>query len=324
MARQSSLNIADYLTPQVMDNLAETLDGVVENIQSSCVSEALKSKNGSGDPTTGSVEYKRFANAKLQDKGTARTAGKGNKVEAKPITVNLDDDKEIIEELQLKDIKLYGIDGMAAKRSKNAKDVTKTYLDRKFFGIARDAGTQVARQNNDTVKKIVDRLINTVKVTHNDFIDGVDESLVALIVNTNYKSELKDYLDSLPNGTEPSNGAIGMYQSVITYESNRMPSDVPAMVMLIGESVALPNYLSEYDAEKVPFDDAIALELFVYAGGKALVPECILYDCDYTYTKATIQAFVSGTTYYTYSNGEYTVVPSTATFDSTETYYTRA
>ena len=115
-----------------------------------------------------------------------------------------------------------------------------------------------------------------------------------------------------------------MYQSVITYESNRMPSDVPAMVMLNEEAIALPNYLSEYDAEKVPFDDAIALELFAYSGGQALVPEVILYDCDYIYTIAEINAFASGTTYYTYEKGEYTVVPTTATFDSTETYYTRA
>lgn len=324
MARQSSLNIADYLTPEVMDNLAETLDGVIENIQSGCVSEALKAKNGSGDPTTGSVEYKRFANAKLQDKGTARAQGKGNSVKAKPIVVKIDDDKEIIEELHEKDLKLYGIDGMANRRSKNAKDVIKTYYDRKFFRIARDAGIQVARATGDTTKKIVDRLISTAKVTNNDFIDGVDEESLALVVNTTYKTDLKDYLDSLPNGTVPSNGAIGMYQSVITYESNRMPSDVPAMVMLKEEAVALPNYLSEYDAEKVPFDDAIALELFAYSGGEALVPELILYDCDYIYTEADIESFASGTTYYTYSTGEYKQVPVEEEFDESETYYTRA
>ena len=323
MAKQSSLNIADYLNDTVMDNLAEILDGVIENIQAGCVSEALKAKNGSGDPTTGSVEYKRFANATLQEKGTARTNGKGNKVKAKPVVVKIDDDKEIIEELQEKDLRLYGVDGMAKKRSANAKNVIKTYYDRKFFKIARDAGVQVARVSGDTTKKIVDRLISTAKVTKNDFVDGVDEELIALVVNTSYKSDLKDYLDSLPNGTSPSNGAIGMYQSVITYESNRMPSDVPAMVML-KEAIALPNYTSEYEAEKVPFDDAIALELFAYSGGEALVPEIILYDCDYTYTKAEISSFAEGTTYYIYEFGEYSAVPSTATFDSSETYYTRA
>ena len=116
MAKQNSLNIQDYLNDDVMDSLAETLDGVIENIQSGCVSEALKAKSGSGDPTTGSVEYKRFANAVIQEKGTARANGKGNKVKAKPVVVNIDDDKEIIEELQEKDLKLYGVDGMAKEK----------------------------------------------------------------------------------------------------------------------------------------------------------------------------------------------------------------
>ena len=110
MARQPALNIADYTDQTTMDNLAEVLDGVIENIQVSAVSEALKNREGSGDPRGGSIEYKRFVNAQLKSKGTARTAGKGDKVIAKPVIVNLDDDKEIVEELQIKDVKLYGID----------------------------------------------------------------------------------------------------------------------------------------------------------------------------------------------------------------------
>ena len=113
MARQPALNIADYTDQSTMDNLAEVLDGVIENIQVSAVSEALKNTNGSGNPEGGSVEYKRFVNAELKAKGTARTAGAGEKVIANPIIVNLDDDKEIVEELQRKDIELYGIDGMS-------------------------------------------------------------------------------------------------------------------------------------------------------------------------------------------------------------------
>ena len=133
MARQAALNIADYTNQATMDNLAEVLDGVIENIQVSAVSEALKNKNGSGDPEGGSVEYKRFVNAELKAKGTARTATHGDKVIAKPIIVNLNDDKEIVEELQIKDVKLYGIDGMAAKRKDNFAKRVVAYLDRKFF-----------------------------------------------------------------------------------------------------------------------------------------------------------------------------------------------
>ena len=48
MARQAALNITDYTSRETMDNLAEVLDGVIENIQVSAVSEALKNTNGSG------------------------------------------------------------------------------------------------------------------------------------------------------------------------------------------------------------------------------------------------------------------------------------
>ena len=277
MARQSSLNIADYTDQTTLDNLAETLDGVIENSQTSAVSEVLKNKEGSGEPESGSVEYKRFVNATLNAKGTARTAGKGSKVIAKPIIVNLDDDKEIIEELQIKDVKLYGIDGMAEKRKSNFSKRVIAYLDRKFFSTAVSAGTKFTRGSLTGAKDIIDAMIVQAKETSSDFIDGIDAEDLALVVNGTYRKALKNELDELPNGTAPSNGRIGVYDSVETYESNRLPSGVNAIVMLKG-SVALPYFLSEYAAEKVPFDDAIALETFLYNGSKALVEEAIIYD----------------------------------------------
>lgn len=277
MARQAALNIADYTSPETMDNLAEVLDGVIENIQVSAVSEALKNTNGSGNPEGGSVEYKRFVNAVLEDKGTARQAGKGAKVVAKPIIVNLDDDKEIVEELQIKDVQLYGIDGMAEKRKGNFAKRIIAYLDRKFFNEAVTSGTQFNRGSLTDPKEIIDAMIVGAKETSSDFIDGIDAEDLALVVNGTYRKALKNDLDSLPNGTAPANGAIGTYDSVTVYESNRLPEGVNAIVMLKG-AIAQPRLISDYQAEKVPFDDAIALETFLYTGVKTLVEEAVYYD----------------------------------------------
>ncbi len=279
MARQASLNIQDYLDDKVMDNLAETLDGVIENIQTSSVSEALKNKEGSGDPTSGSVEYKRFVNAELEDKGTARGNLGGAKVIAKPVIVNLDDDKEIIEELQLKDLKLYGIDGMAEKRKSNFGKRVIAYLDRKFFATTVTAGTKFTRGTLTDPKEILDAMIVSAKSTESDFIDGIDAEDLAIVLSPKWRKAVKNELDELPNGTTPSNGAIGMYDSIVVHETHRLPEGVNAIVTLKG-AVAQPYYLSEYGAEKVPFDDAIALETFIYNGSKALVEEAILYDAD--------------------------------------------
>jgi len=277
MARQPALNIADYTDQTKMDNLAEVLDGVIENIQVGAVSEALKNTNGSGDPKGGSVEYKRFVNSQLVDKGSARLAGKGAKVIAKPVIVNLDDDKEIVEELQIKDVELYGIDGMAAKRKENFAKRIIAYLDRKFFTEAVNGGTQFTRGSLTGAKDIIDAMIVAAKETSSDFIDGIDAEDLALVVNGTYRKALKNELDELPNGTAPANGAIGTYDSVVTYESNRLPAGVNCIVMLKG-SIALPRLISDYAVEKVPFDDAIALESFIYSGVKTLVPEAIIYD----------------------------------------------
>ena len=277
MARQAALNIADYTSPETMDNLAEVLDGVIENIQVSAVSEALKNTNGSGNPEAGSVEYKRFVNAVLEDKGTARTAGKGSKVVAKPIIVNLNDDKEIVEELQIKDVQLYGIDGMAEKRKGNFAKRIIAYLDRKFFNEAVTSGTKFNRGSLTDPKEIIDAMIVGAKETSSDFIDGIDAEDLALVVNGTYRKALKNDLDALPNGTAPANGAIGTYDSVTVYESNRLPEGVNAIVMLKG-AIAQPRLISDYQAEKVPFDDAIALETFLYTGVKTLVEEAVYYD----------------------------------------------
>ena len=279
MARQAALNIADYTNQATMDNLAEVLDGVIENIQVSAVSEALKNKNGSGDPEGGSVEYKRFVNAELKAKGTARTATHGDKVIAKPIIVNLNDDKEIVEELQIKDVKLYGIDGMAAKRKDNFAKRVVAYLDRKFFAEAVSAGTKFTRGSLTQPKDIIDAMIVAAKETSSDFIDGIDAEDLALVVNGTYRKALKNELDELPNGTAPGNGIIGRYDTLDVYESNRLPTNVTAVVMLKG-AIAQPRLISDYQAEKVPFDDAIALETFVYTGVKTLVPEAVIYDSD--------------------------------------------
>jgi len=261
------------------DALATVLNGVVENVQTRAVSEVLKNKNGSGNPEGGVIEYKRFANAVLKDKGTARTNTAGDKVVSKPVLVELSDDKEIVEELQFKDVKLFGIEGMAEKRAANFANRVAAYLDRAFFGEAVNAGTKFTRGTLTTAKDIVDAMIVQAKSVSSDFIDGIDSEDLALVLSPTYTKGLKNALDALPNGTVASNGAIGRYDGIDTYESNRLGTGVQAVVMLKG-AIAQPYLLSEYYAEKVNLDDSIALQNFLYTGVEALSPEAIIYDAD--------------------------------------------
>lgn len=269
---QEALNIM-LQDGETKENLKQVLSGVLENVSAKAVSEQIKAKNGSGNPEGGVIEYKRFVNAELKDKGTARTAGKGDPVKAKPVKVVIDTDKEIVEELQGKDVRLYGIDGMAEKRKVNHQSAIIRYLDREFFAKVTE-GTEVTPKDN--IQDTIDDLLEKARTLKNDFIDGIESDLLVIVVNSTYRKGMKKILDELPNGTDPKEQAIGMYDSVRVYESNRLPKDVEAVVMMDG-AIAQPYYVSEYSAEKVPFDDAVALEDYLYKGTEALMEDTIFY-----------------------------------------------
>ena len=189
------------------DNLKQVLSGVLENVSAKAVSEQIKAKNGSGTPEGGVIEYKRFVNAELKDKGTAR---KADAVKGKPVKVVIDTDKEIVEELQGKDVKLYGIDGMAERRKVNHQSAIIRYLDREFFAKVTE-GTEVTPKDN--VQDTIDDLLGRARTLKNDFIDGIESDLLVIVVNSTYRKAMKKILDELPNGTDPKEQAIGMTQS---------------------------------------------------------------------------------------------------------------
>lgn len=286
---QEALNIM-LQDGKTKDNLKQVLSGVLENVASRAISEQIKAKNGSGNPEGGVIEYKRFVNAELKDKGTARAAGKGDKVKAKPVKVVIDTDKEIVEELQGKDVKLYGIDGMAEKRKVNHQSAIIRYLDREFFAKVLK-GTEIPAKDN--IQDTIDTLLQKARTLKNDFIDGIESDLLVIVVDSEYRKGMKKILDDLPNGTDPKEQAIGMYDSVRVYESTRLPDGVKAVVMMDG-AIAQPFYVSEYGAEKVPFDDAVALEDFLYKGTKALMEDTIFYVTDAKLTDLTVTS-VAGT-----------------------------
>ena len=302
---QEALNIM-LQDGETKDNLKQVLSGVLENVSARAVSEQIKAKNGSGTPEGGVVEYKRFVNAELKDKGTARTAGKGDKVKAKPVKVVIDTDKEIVEELQGKDVKLYGIDGMAERRKTNHQSAIIRYLDREFFAKIL-AGTEVEAKDN--IQDTIDDLLERARTLKNDFIDGIESDLLVIVVDSKYRKGMKKILDELPNGTDPKEQAIGIYDSVRVYESNRMPTGVRCVVMMDG-AIAQPYYVSEYSAEKILFDDAVALEDFLYKGTEALMEDTIFYVKDKSTAETLGELTVQSVAGQTVGNTKITVTPA--------------
>lgn len=272
MARQDALSI--YINDTEKDKLAETYGEVIEAVQKGAVSEQIKNKNYSGDPTTGSVEISRFANAKVNDKGTARTNGKGDKLKnSGKVTINVDTDKEIVEEFTKKDLKLHGVSGIAEKRKTNHIKRMIAYLDTEFFAKAEEEGTAITMPADITaLAEKLETLIQDVETTKNDWVDGVDRDMLVLTVTPSVYGKLANYIDSIPNSINGLNDEI--FHKVRIFSNHRQTKDAICMIDgAVGQLVTT----DEYDAEKIPLSNDYGLELFFSKGTKAVMPDLIKY-----------------------------------------------
>lgn len=268
MSRQDARSI--YLTDEVVDKLAEVYGKTIEAVQKAALSEKLKNKNYSGDPMSGSVEINRFANAKVNPLGTARTAGAGNKLKnSGKVTIKVDTDKEIVEEVAKKDLDLHSADQIAEQRQKNHVLRMAADLDRTFFGVMENAGTLVSVAGSKIQDKL-EELIQSVETTVNEWVDGVDRELLVLTVTPKIYGDLENYIDSIPN---PINGVNDeVFHRVKIYPNFRQTVDAICSI----DGAAGQLVLSDtYGLDKIPLSNDYALELFYSRGTEAVMPDLI-------------------------------------------------
>ena len=99
MARLDALSIK-MTNGSTAEKLAEEYGKVIENLQHITLASKLKNTDLSGDPTSGTVEAKRFVNVSSAAYGTARGHGYADKVKADPVVVSLNDNTEYLEEVK--------------------------------------------------------------------------------------------------------------------------------------------------------------------------------------------------------------------------------
>lgn len=256
--------------------LAEVYGKVIENVNKQMVSARVKNTDLSGNPEAGTVEAKRFVNASSKKYGTARTAGKGDAVKAKPVTVALDQDKEIVEELEQKDVTLYGVEGVMGRRANNHVQRMAAELDTAFFDEAKTAGTK-ATVTETEIQEIVEEVIQTCENTKNDYVDGVPRSMINLICSTSTYGKLRTYLDKVARANvDSADEEFLAYHGVKAFSSVHLPENVEFIVMADG-AVAQPIMSDQYTAEKIPLSNAYGVELFYHYGTKAVMPDLIFY-----------------------------------------------
>ena len=278
MARIDSLSIELVTTGK--DKLAEEYGKVIENLQHITLASKLKNTDLSGDPTSGSVEAKRFANITGQSYGTARGHGYADKIKANPVTIAINDDTEYIEEVEEKDLKTYGVGGLIERRTRNHQDALAVELDTKFFAEAVNQGTSFTAAGTPSIEDEIEEAIQTIETTKNDFVNGVPRNMIEVVMSPKYYGKLRNKINSISNsnnlGVVP-NYEQGTFNNVNVYSNVFLPNGVNYVVMVKG-AVAQPVMTSIYNPEKVQLSDATAFGLFAYKGTKAVTPDLIIYN----------------------------------------------
>lgn len=273
MSRQDSLSIFD--AAETKAKLSESYGKVIENIEKSTISSILKNTELSGDPDSGSVEAKRIANTDSKAYGTARTGGKGQNVKAPAVVVNIDTDRELINEVEEKDLAMFGVDGLIEKKSASNERSMKRELERAFFATAATAGNVATLTKTEANEKL-EELIQLVETVKNDYVDGVERDLINVVCTPKAYGEIRNFLDKGASNAniDTSVGEFGMFHSVNVFSSVYLPEGVDMIAMCTG-AVAQPVKVSLDEPGKIPLSDAYHFGMFYYYGTKAVMPDLI-------------------------------------------------
>ena len=278
MARIDALSIE--LTTTGKDKLAEEYGKVIDNLQHITLASRLKNTDLSGDPTSGTVEAKRFANIVGQSYGTARQGGAGQYVKAEPVVIAINDNTEYIEEVEEKDLRTYGVGGLIERRTKNHQDALAVELDTKFFAEAVNQGTSFTATGTPSIEDEIEEAIQTIETTKNSFVNGVPRNMIEVIMSPAYYGRLRNKINSISNSNDLGqvrNYEEGTFNNVSVFSNVFLPEGINYVVMVKG-AVAQPVLTSIYNPAKVDLSDATAFGLFAYKGTKAVTPDLIIYN----------------------------------------------
>ena len=224
------------------------------------------------------------------------------------------------EELEEKDVRLYGVDGVLDRRSANHILRMAAELDNVFFAAAAGKATVLNLSAYKAISDELEAIIQECETTQNDFVDGVPRSMMHLVLSPKYYGMIRNDLDKQTNNANVNTAAeeFLVWHGVRAYSCVHLPAGCNYLLLVDG-AVAQPVMADQYVAEKIPLSNAYGVELFYHYGTTVVMPDLIFKPG--VFTKAS--AYAAGTQYYTEANGVYTAVSITE-FASGTTYYTMA
>lgn len=227
------------------------------------------------------LEAKRFTNTASKAYGTARSGAAGQKNVVRPVTVAVDVDRELIHEVEDKDVSLYGVaDLIGRKQAQDQKSMARE-LERKFFSIAAVEGTRKTSFTATAAIDMFEEFVQGIETTQNDFVDGVDRDMIHVIMDTATYGTLRTYIDITAMNANVNTGIaeVGMLHGVKVYSSVYLPSGVTRVGMVEG-SIAQPVMIKMDEAGKFPASNAYHFGMFYSYGTTAIMPDLIKYTAD--------------------------------------------
>ena len=290
MARTKAISLIQSGSTKA--DLAELSGLVIANIQKDTLAQGLKSQAYTGNPASGSVEFKRFKNSASQPYGTARTANKGTAITVPPTPVNLDTHREIVEEAAKFDLDTFGVTNIMARRADNHVDTVAAEFDAAFFQTAFDAGTAYTPDASATIEEILEGLIQSVETVKNDYVRGVPRNLIRLVLDPVTYGKARNYLDKNTNNANVDTAAedFAMFHGVRVYSSINLPvapgTTATRALCMVDGAMAQPVVMYPYaEPEKIPLSNDYGVSMFYDYGTKALTPDLI-----FTYSTSVTSA----------------------------------
>lgn len=294
MARTKAISLIQSGSTKV--DLSELSGLVINNIQKEVLASGLKSQAYTGNPATGSVEFKRFKNSVSQTYGTARAAGRGDAITVPPTTVNLNVHKEIVEEAAKFDLDTFGVGNIMARRADNHVDTVAAELDAAFFAQAFEEGTAFTSSLTN-IEEVMETFIQTIETVKNDYVRGVPRNLIRLVLDPVYYGKIRTYLDKGVNNANVDTAAedFAIFHGVRVYSSVNLPittktnttdsaktdTTTTHMIGMIEGAIAQPAVIYPYkEPEKIPLSNDYGVSMFFDYGTKALTPDLIFHLSD--------------------------------------------
>jgi hypothetical protein len=268
-----ALNVYASLTgTSTKAKLREGYGGLIESIQKNALSVRLKNARYSGNPEAGSVKVSRFVNSKSQAYGTARAAGEGNPLRDLGVVVNVDTDKEIIEEIEAKDIRFSPVEGVVANRIADHDKTVVRELDSAFFAAVEAVADAEVTLTAGALEAQLEELIQSMETLSNDFVDGVDRDLMDVTLTPAVYGVLRTKFDPIVGVNGETIGQT--YHGVRVWSNIRQTKD---FVLIVDGAVAQPVVLDEYAPSRIPLSNAAAVELFYHYGTKVVAEDLVLW-----------------------------------------------